>query len=259
MKRNIAIGFGFVMAMVLPCMVHQGSAQYSEDRSVDIYHGNFTNDVRRLLNEDYYATALIQYIAENKIPMSDLAGVLMWFVDDGIKIPQGKGSGWLDRAAGAMGNLKMDQCIPFLANLAKQPDCNNRSTFIRSITRIGGSNALSFGASVISETNVYSLHDRHLLYEYTARSIMSEAFDGDVIRMPTPEERLMALGFLAAEPKIEEKQEWVLHIDEYDSRLIPSYKTNEARIVFLSYFCTNAPAKYRSQFIERVKSLRGSL
>ena len=257
MKNAFTIGFGFVVVVVLPYMVQQGFAQNSEDRSADIYHGNITNDVRRLLNEDYYATALVQYVTSKNIPISDLSGVLKSFVVDGLNAPQGIRTPWFNRSIGAMGRLKMGECLPYLVEIANRPDCSNRSSLIWSISQIGGSNALVFAARVVNETNTYSLADRHHLYDCTIRHILSECMDSDIIRQPSEEERQMSLAFLVAEPGCEEKIDWVLHSDEYMAKLMPTYFTNEARVVFLSYFCTNAPVKFRSRFIERVNALRG--
>jgi len=257
MFNNSVIKMWGALTFALFLCWHDVAAQIYEDRTVDIYHGNFTNDVRRLLvTYDSYGRALVQYVTEKNIPMSDVVDILEWFIEEGLKIPHGDPNPCLDRAIGAMGKLKLNQCIPYLTNLANQPDFKSRATLINSITQIGGSNAVSFGVSVISETNIYSLDDRLLFYDYTARSVTSGSFDKDVIRTQTAEERIMALGFLVAEPRADEKLDRVLYMDDYNARLMPNYRTHEVRLAFLTYFCTNAPLKYRSKFIERVKSLR---
>ena len=193
MKRNIAIGFGFVMAVVLPCMVQQGFSQYPEDRSVDFYHGNFTNDVRRLLSENYSAKALVQYITSNNIPISDLSVVMKSFVDDGLKTSQGISPPWFFQSIAAMGRLKLDECLPYLVEFAYRPDSPDRAGAIRAITRIGGSNALLFATSVITDTNIFTQSDRSCLYDNTIRYSMSGFLEWDVIRQPSDEDRRLAL------------------------------------------------------------------
>ncbi len=256
MKNNTIVIWSATL-LFLAVKAVNGYAQNAEAMTGDYFHGSFTNEVRRMLAQDNPACELQAYIDKNNISQSDLVNVLKWFSEN--RGSPERGAFWSSQAISVMGRLKYDECIPYLEGLARKPERSLRVRAINSITQIGGKEAIAFAKIVVSDTNSFSSSDRLCLYDHIMRHSMSGFPEWDIVRKSSVEDCKMALNFLIAEPRSGEKLEWVLTSEENMARLMSGYRTNDARVAFLSFFCSNAPAPYRQQFVQRLENLRHEL
>ena len=233
----------------------KGWAQDGSDRRVAIFHGSLTNDVRRLFGEDRPAQAMLGYTQEKHIPLSNLVAVLEWFVNDGIGVEARAETVWSIQAINVIGNLRRPECLPRLVEIAQHPPNRPcRSSAVRAISRIGGRDALTFAATVVADTNNFSLSDRLHLYEVTMRHAVSGVLEFGSVTEPSAEEQELTRAFFFQEPGSAEKLESVLRYDAHVSSMLAAYRTNAARVALLVYFSTNAPAPFRQRFAQRLDS-----
>ena len=207
-----------------------------------------------MLAQDNPAHELQVYVERNRIRRADLVNVLKWFTET-----QGggeRGQYWSSRAVSVIGRLRLEECIPYLEERARQPERTTKVAAVNSITQIGGTGAMAFAARAISDTNSFSASDRLYLYDRIMRHAITGIPEGDVVQEPSSAERQMGLEFLIAEPRCDEKLTWVLHSEENMAKLMPMYRTNDSRLAFLAFFCANAPEQYRPLFVQRLDEVR---
>lgn len=256
MKNIIALYVLSALTLVHILWIQDGFSRDIEDRSVDLYHGNFTNEIRRMLDQDFPAREIHAYVATKGIPTSDLVGVLKWFANEGIEKAEGRH--WSDMSISTMGKLRLEECFPYLVTLSDSSSKSRRFDAIQAIMRIGGEKAIGFAVSMSSSTN-YSSTDRRYMVENIMRHVVSAPLENDVVRESSSDEKILMMGYLVSDPRRDEKMTIVLQHDEHSGTVQPTYRTNDARVAFLSFFCSDAPAPYRQQFVQRLENLRHEL
>lgn len=249
MIMNKKIPFVWFTLLIFCCLDIYGQTP-RETWFKDVYQGGITNDLRRALHQHNAGEEIKDYAKYKKVPIPSVLGVLKWFV---------KNERYQESfAISAIRDVGGEDSLPYLEELARQPNQNDIYTIFNSIARIGGSNAIEFARSVVAETNLFTKSNRDTLYDAFMHA--------SVMRHLQENKRQMGLRFLVSDPNVDEKVRWVLFSDENMSKILPACGSNpeivlpfrrcDQRIGMLSWFSTNAPARYREEFVARLKVLR---
>ena len=253
-----------ISIIMVSCLVTLNLCASESGRINNPDHENLTNEVRSLLNSPFPAVAVTQYASENNLPLENLVDILKYYASN---TQNGYYSLGISRdAIAAIGNLRREECLPFLEDLSLKASDADRFAVVGAVAAIGGSRAAEFANTICRSTNIFSYGDRFHLYDESIHSLVALRQPSGFIPAFSENDHKFILEFFMATPCVSEKLTSVLSIDEQRCNNVPGndsvtamvsrYRISKDREAVLSYFTARAPSPYREEFAKRLQALQ---